>query len=288
MALHQVTVANLLQDRYDKLHNIVILHSSNTVEQALTKLNGHKIISAPVEFHSGQTKTYKMIDVMDIAVAVLKSNNTEIFHEPIEKLCNVSHHNNFVPINEDAPLNEAVRLLHAANTHRLVATRQPEGTMLALISQMDIVSFLKHHPEYIPSALERVPISELMTPNPICVNKETPVSVVVDHCVSNRHSGVGVLNTDGTILANFSVSDLKMLTVENYKHLMSLTVGGYLEETKKFFLKAPKMCVQSTTFSDAVKLMQQEHIHRVYVCEDHKVLGIFSTSDVINALIKHT
>ena len=87
MALHEVTVANLLQDRYDNLHNIVVLQSNNTVEQALTKLNGHKIISAPVEFHSGQTKTFKMIDVMDIAVAVLKSNNAEIFHEPIDKLC---------------------------------------------------------------------------------------------------------------------------------------------------------------------------------------------------------
>jgi len=133
MALQQVTVANLLQDRYDRLHNIVILHSTNTIEQALTKLNGHKIISAPVEFQSSQSKTYKMLDVMDIAVAVLKSNSAEIFHEPIDKYCNASHHNNFVPINEDAPLSEAVRLLHASNTHRLVATRQPEGQMLALI-----------------------------------------------------------------------------------------------------------------------------------------------------------
>jgi len=90
------------------------------------------------------------------------------------------------------------------------------------------------------------------------------------------------VDDSGAMIANLSISDLRGVSPENIKNLLNSSVDHFFKETKKDLLKLPITCVETITFLDAVKLMNQNHIHRIHVVDSsRRPIGVFSTTDTL-------
>jgi len=121
-----------------------------------------------------------------------------------------------------------------------------------------------------------------MSSPPAQIPCETTVMDALQLCTSHRYSGVAVMK-DQQLLGNFSISDLKCLTEDNWKHLLSLSVLNFMEETKKF-AKLPIVCEKHASLEDVMRRMNNEHVHRVYLTNgggSQVPVGVVSISDVV-------
>lgn len=101
------------------------------------------------------------------------------------------------------------------------------------------------------------------------------------------HSGVPVIDEDGSIITTLSVSDLRGVTntsialfhsqtVEEF--LFILTTGGAVRE--------PLMISVNTTIKEAAKIMYRNRVHRLWVeiSPDTPHGGVITYTDIIRAI----
>jgi len=289
------------------MFTLVTLDDKDTLREALRKFSGHKILSAPVLCHPrggegqqpqvisyGQDSTsfspsnYKMIDLLDIAVALYEHrDNPDVLDMPIYSFCNTSRLNPFLTISSDASVLEALRVI-SIGVHRIVVLNQATDKPMGIVSQMDILRWITKHFDWVPFELRRSPSVSIASSTQVTTtNLKEPVIAALRKIVLNRYSGVAVIEEDGSVIANFSISDLRILSEHNIK-LLGHTVEKFLEEIKKFPMhKPPVTCTPDSPLEDVIKTLVNEHIHRVYVAnEKGQPIGVVSTSDIVAKLPK--
>jgi len=310
--MDQAKIGIFVEERsYDTLFTLVTLDDNDTLRDALRRFAGHKILSAPVRCHHrggtashggqesqimsyGQESTsfapsnYKMIDLLDIAVALFEyKDDPNVFDMPIYKFCNTSKLNPFLTIMSDASVQEAVSIL-SIGVHRIVVLDQATDKPMGVVSQMDILRWITKHFDWVPFQLRHTPASSTTkSTQVISANLNEPVIDALRKIVLNRYSGVAVLDDNGSLIANFSISDLRILSEQNI-HLLWNSLERFLEEIKKFPMhKPPVTCNPDTHLEDVIKTLVNEHIHRMYIANDkNQPLGVVSISDIINCLPK--
>jgi len=279
------TVKNLLDFRYDVLFNIVELDAKESLMDALKKLSGHKILGAPVKKGSN---CYAMIDYLDIVTAITtqKQESVEqVLQEPIEKYCNISGMNPITTVTIYTTLAECVRLMVENSTHRLLVVDDIDPMkLIAVVSQMDIIRWIHEHKDSYPDKTARIVVSEFMMVRPVMINMHRAVMEALTSLSVNRYTGIGVIDDNGLLVANFSIGDLRGIDIANIKNLFKMSVIQYLQTMKQSLLKEPKFITPGAVLDDVVTTMYNNHVHRVYVCkteDDREPVGIVSTSDVM-------
>lgn len=110
---------------------------------------------------------------------------------------------------------------------------------------------------------------------------------------SKALTAVPVVNDDGKLVRELNVTDLKDL-IGNVTKLLHEPLKKWIQEKK------PVVCVsKEVTIGEVIKILNQKKIHRVYICEKQKPLGIpplsckltldvgvISIGDVLNYLRK--
>lgn len=144
--------------------------------------------------------------------------------------------------------------------------------------------------------------SELMTPNPYCVNARTPVSQIMRAMVEREISAVMVVGDDGTLIGVVSEGDLVRrqdsahqkkvdhwlaLLAEgealNLEFLHSLQLG---ERSAASVMSSPVITVEaSEPLSRIADLLLKHAIKRVPVTRDGKLIGVVSRRDILRALL---
>jgi CBS domain-containing protein len=279
--LSAVLIGQLLVEFKDKdLFKLVTLKHDDQLEVALRKLGGFKFLSAPVETPEG----LKMVDLMDIATAVLlRDYSQQSLSLPLSKVCNLSLSNEIKRMTQAMNLLDVVKHLASGN-HRLLVV--DDDKPIGLISQRDMCKWLAKHPDNIPPPLRNLAAKQLMI-DPLCVKESDPALSAVDKCVKHHYSGVAVVDDKGTLNANFSLSDLRTLVPENFDNLLKMSVIKYLKEMH-ISIKEPVVVTEETPFPTLVKLVHQNHIHRLYVVDkEFKPKGVISLSSLMDCLYKY-
>ncbi len=132
---------------------------------------------------------------------------------------------------------------------------------------------------------------EIMIKEVIFANKNDTIRKFIKMLNDNRITGAPVLNDDQQLVGIVSVKDI----INALDNLLKVRLSA--EEVKdlrgKFNWVSGIMTENVMTVSpdteviDVFKLMVQKHIHRVPVVKKSKVIGIISTSDAHNAIIKY-
>jgi len=264
---------------------LVTLDKNDSVGAALRKLCGHKFLSSPVKFNDDQ---YMMVDLMDIALAMSSDNETDfemVLSKPLTSVCNPAHFCKLLALNWTCSFSDAIANLGQSGAHRLLVLNPIDETPVAIISEMDIIQYLCKHYDLIPSELRNKPVKTIMNKNPLVVSQKDTTSETIKRCVKHRYGGVAVVDESHEIQANFSISDLRMVSVEAFPQLMKLTVQQFLEETKQQLQKQVVTCSEETTFLEVMKLMHKNHIHRVYILDQlRKPIGVMTSLDIVTLL----
>jgi len=285
--MEQVPIKHLLEAKkiyYDDPFPLVVFKESDGVEACMKKLLGHKVLSAPVEL---QSKKYAFVDIADISYALTEATEEQqniLYGKQIGGLCNFSKRNEFHSVPYDGHLADLVKIFVNHGVRRIAVT--DGDSLIGILSQMDVIRWLHKQPQILSSTLLNTSVSELMTNDPFAVKLSDKVFDTVKACIQHGIMGCAVLDGDSRIVANFSVSDLRGISVGNLHKVMNETVEKFLQEMKKF-AKVPVCCKEKDSFDSAMKLMFQHHIHRVYVVDSAgKPMGVISTSDVMRLMQK--
>jgi CBS domain-containing protein len=172
---------------------------------------------------------------------------------------------------------------------------------------MDVIRWLSKKGG-LSNATKNAPSGTVMSGEPYCVKLsgnqfmlQTKIQLdkvfdALKGCITQGFMGCAVLDGEGRVVANLSVSDLRvcqfhLLNSKGTSHLsfhqsMKETVEKFLSDMKKF-AKVPICCKEKDSFESVVHSMFQNHIHRVYVVDsNNKPIGVISTTDVMKQLLK--
>ncbi|CAB3825790.1 MAG: CBS domain-containing protein [Achromobacter sp.] len=144
--------------------------------------------------------------------------------------------------------------------------------------------------------------SELMTPNPYCVNARTPVSHIMRAMVEREISAVMVLGDDGTLIGLVSEGDLVRRQDSAHQkkldHWLALLAEGEAlnleflhslqlsERSAASVMSSPVITVEeSAPLSRIADLLLKHAIKRVPVTREGKLVGVVSRRDILRALL---
>ena len=125
-------------------------------------------------------------------------------------------------------------------------------------------------------------VEHVMTPDPITIRSDAPLSTAARLLEEHEISGVPVVDEGGTLVGILSESDL--VRARATEHLWSRWPGLSV----RHLMHTPVLTAdRSMTLEEAATLMERAHVHRlVVVGEDQQTpVGIISTSDIVRAMV---
>lgn len=125
-------------------------------------------------------------------------------------------------------------------------------------------------------------VEQVMTPDPITIRADEPLSSAARLLEENEISGVPVVDENGGLVGVLSESDLVRARATD--NLWSRWPGLSV----RHLMHTPVLTAdRSMTLEEAAVLMERAHVHRlVVVAEDQQTpVGIISTSDLVRAMV---
>ncbi|HJR50936.1 MAG TPA: CBS domain-containing protein [Gemmatimonadales bacterium] len=126
-------------------------------------------------------------------------------------------------------------------------------------------------------------VAELMQPNVKTISSEARVAEVVVSLADAHISGLPVVDKGGRILGVVSATDV--LTAE--AEAETLTMGrDLMEETsvREIMTPRPYTVAPDEDVREAARQMLYAEVHRLFVAEGDRLVGVISTTDIVRAV----
>ncbi|MFN8624007.1 MAG: CBS domain-containing protein [Chloroflexota bacterium] len=125
-------------------------------------------------------------------------------------------------------------------------------------------------------------VEQVMTPDPITIRSDEPLSTAARLLEEHEISGVPVVDEGGGLVGVLSESDL--VRARATEHLWSRWPGLSV----RHLMHTPVLTAdRSMTVEEAAVMMERAHVHRLVVVGDDQQtpVGIISTSDIVRAMV---
>jgi CBS domain-containing protein len=133
-----------------------------------------------------------------------------------------------------------------------------------------------------PMKLSGLKVSNLMSPNVICINEDDSVALVIQIFSRCHISGAPVINVAGEYVGVVSKTDLfarKLLEyMEQNGSLTDLPVRCIMNPNPPLTLD------EQTTVEKAAEVMLEKHVHRVFIQSNGHIVGIVSSYDILKVV----
>lgn len=126
-------------------------------------------------------------------------------------------------------------------------------------------------------------VADVMNPKVIYVNDTDSITTVIELFESAHISGVPVKNQTGEVVGVISKTDI--VSEKLYKYFEASSDLNTIKVSEFMNPNAPVTVHQSKPLDDAITLMIEHHIHRVFVCgDDGEITGIVTTFDIVKQM----
>lgn len=306
--LHQGSISDLL---LRKSKTIVEVQSTDTLAVAVKTLSDSQILSVPVK-EEGEYIGY--LDVLDVVTFVLLTysegedvktmqwsdwcqNIDELTHRGVEfgntqvkEVMNASKRDKWCPL-ENGTLYQLIEVF-ARGVHRVPIISAP-GHILGLLSQSDIISMLHKEARQeglIDEALGAMTLKDLgldRSEGIITMSVNAQAIHAFWDIYFNKVSAVAVTDKEGKLLGNLSASDIRGIGgLSRRFSALLLPLGEFTQIEGPEFSKSAIKCGATSTFDEVITLLAENKIHRVWVVENEKPVGLVSTTDIMKVITR--
>ena len=187
---------------------------------------------------------------------------------------------------------QVIRVLGHNKIHRLAVVDTDDGNrVIGIITQSAVVRFLAERRDLFGQLAEikmrRFVLAGTAKPL-ITVANTSNVRDALRVLLAHRISGAPVIDSDGNIVANLSVTDVRCLAKAKddvFERALSQNVLDFLREmrsgTRSLF---PLVLHPDDSFATAVQLLAAASVHRVYIVEGRKPVGVVALADVLRVI----
>ena len=178
-----------------------------------------------------------------------------------------------ITIDKDQNLSDALKLLRKHNVSRLPVTNHKE--LVGIISERDIASKLGSS-KYESMPASRLHISSVMVKDVFTVPETMQLDEVAKLMLENGIGSVPVMDADDNMVGIVSKADF-----------VTLAVGIAFDKITVKEIMTKDLTVVSPTerLVHARRLMMEDHVGRLPVVEDGKLVGMLTSKDLMRAFI---
>lgn len=269
-----------------------------------------------------QKKYAGWLDAGDIAAVVLARNLTQQKtagvladvshavhydgeHTAIASM-NFSHQNAFWAVPLARKMDKVLRAFVSESAHRLAVVNVEDGRrVVGVITQSSIVRYLAKHMELLEPVSADVAARFFSMTSSSSSSSASVVTIplaatardALQTLVSHKVSGAPVVDSDGVIVANFSVSDVRLLAAVSNQvdadAALALPVLNFLRERAPKDMHSiapsslsPVVVQESDSVAMAIQLLAESRLHHIYIVDaSRRPVGVLSLTDVIRALV---
>jgi len=287
----------------DEINNqkLLSISSATNLHAAFDEMVKNKVLCVPV--HDEKWQWLGLLDMKDFVFYLLnlfgmyksekKSQETTAATVAYEScdLVNFSRKNEFVPIADHTPMLEVIAQLCLRGLYRMpvIKNDKPEE-VVAMISQMGVLQFLLKKKDelgrHVRKSVADLRVGGIGKTAPLVSAKPTTTLLVVYQLLyQNSIHGCAIVDDDGLLIGNISVTDLQYNINDNLGYL-ALPVSDFLKEMPR---KKPVTCHKEDSLIDIVKKMAEDEVHRVYVTDDKGVaISVITATDVLESILALT
>jgi CBS domain-containing protein len=128
-------------------------------------------------------------------------------------------------------------------------------------------------------------VAELMQPNVRTISSEASVAEVVTSLADGHISGLPVVDKGGRIIGVVSATDV--LTAEAEAESATEAVGRDLmldTSVRDIMTPRPFTVMSDEDVREAARQMLYAEVHRLFVAEGDRLVGVISTTDIVRAV----
>jgi CBS-domain-containing membrane protein len=242
------------------------------------------------------------VDVLDIAGFILTNygKKSEKFDDPhfvkdeffqteVRKLLNFSKIDNPIRVTEENTLEDLIKIFaDPSRHHRLhrVAVMDKHANIINVVSQSDIIAMAAANIDTIPAEKRNATLDDLNVIHESVFTRIDDAFVdALDTLYQHKVSGIALVDNEARISANFSASDLRGMNEHSFRYFSGSALSFLVKGTDAK-LGAPVSCVGATTFQEALQLLFNNRVHRLYAVTEmgQHIHGVVSISDLVPLL----
>jgi len=292
-------------------HRLYITHRDHLVTDVFKGLIHHNFLSVPVLQKRG--KYVGFLDLGDIVQYVVqhfgrtKLTKSEDFWKLVQEeeifqkktvdrvmMSPVSVRNPFHPVKRGYSLFSVFEILaREHNVHRVPIVDE-DRMLLSIVTESQAIKFLKKNLNLL-GGIKDLPVGKMrgVTKEVISVSINDEAIVAFQKMIDHKVYGVAVLDEKGMLIENISMRDLKAIAADCacFWRLYQ-TVRSFLERVKDENKSKKKVrpdhvitCEETDTLEMVINKLADNNIHRVYIVEDKKPIGVVALRDVIFQII---
>lgn len=288
----------------------MVAKDTDYIIEAFKQLIENHISAVPV-LNTENGEYHFFMDLSDIlahAVDILTENEIKEGFDPeisqiefsrytVAQLAGYSSTNRFVEIAPDASVREAMQTLVEQGVHRLVLKDAESGKLVSMVTQSQLVQVLQAHVKEFAFSSRTVGELQLgyRQTGTVCTNVATKEAFKKLH--ANRFDGLAVTDEKDALVGNISLSDLSLIGYDGsmFKRLMwplSKFLEGRLAKPHSHKAKHGLAGILSVSPQDSIQAVfekfHQTEVHRLYVEQQGKLLGVILLSDLLRLVVEET
>jgi len=278
-----------------KTQKLLQFKSNELVKDVFQSLTKSDMLSGPV-YDANKKEHVGMVDMKDFVDFIMELH---MKGDPIvftaEKMSDISGSDPYLPIDEETTVVEALKEFNIKRIHRMAITKHGEAhTVTSVLAESSIISWLAGHKDkLIPQGhmtLRQLNLGGIeMFHQVISITESDSLLAALSIIQKYNIQGLPVVDVDGKIVGNFSVSDIKYMVssdVGSEENItLKMSIKDFIEKNKD---KRPPLltCSPSTKLLEVISLFSDNKVHRIHVVDkDKKPVDIVSTSNVLDVIL---
>lgn len=300
--LQRTKVTSLFPENRTK---IITVGKDQPCSEGFKLLIENSILSVPVV--DERTENYVgFLDMLDFVSFIAEMSQDEALAQTASKqieemakmksvscgqLIGKSGRNPWYPVEENAPLLQAIQTMVDHKVHRIPVVSNT-GEMQTIVTQSHVVSLISKNIAEFPVASKRIGDLKLGYKNVITVQKNELAIHAFKLIYDRKVSGVAVVDENGELFGNISASDIRFIESD------ASGIRRLFATNEEFINNVPKRPDQvpgpyfvrpSSTVEEVIMKLTVTKAHRVYVVDDlggkRNPIGVVSLADVLETIV---